>query len=89
MKVTNNLNINWNEVNPKFNFAAMHFSGAVVLFEEHPELVDTKEFFGFWRLVSREHFGVLYSHDGKSLLKEYKHWRQTLTKRGVIKNENL
>ena len=84
-KVTNALNIDWDEVDPGFNFAAMHFtSKGIMLFTEKPILNDSKEYFGFWKLYSTEDYGTVYLHDGRSLLKdEDTFWRNTLTERPV------
>ena len=37
MNVTNNLNINWDKVHPKFKFAAMDEDESVMLFAECPK----------------------------------------------------
>ena len=83
MNVTNNLNIDWDEIDSKFKFAAMCARGAVWIYTECPIAVEYKNIKGFWRLPSVTDSIELYSLDGKSILKEPVHWKDTLTARPV------
>ena len=85
MNVTNNLNINWNEVNPKFNFAAMDITGAVMLYTECPEIDDPKQSIGGWWVPFIPDWGICHTSDGRSILKAPVDWKDTLTERPVIK----
>ena len=70
------LKINWDEIDPKFNFAAISALGSVMLFTERPETVD----YG-WHGVSFPDVGYTYICYGDVNLKKPVHWTQTLTER--------
>ena len=78
MNVTNNLNINWNVIDPKFNFAAMDSNGWAMLYAERPEIVGSE-----WQEHSFPHTGTFYFLYGKSILKAPVDWKETLTARPV------
>ena len=81
MNVTNNLNINWSKIDPKFVFAAMDSNGWVMLYREHPEIDDPNFSIGGWCVPSTPDWGVRYTCYGKSLLTEQVDWTETLTQR--------
>ena len=80
MEASNMLDIKWDEVDPKFNFAAMDSNGWVCLFTEFP-LVNP--YFGSWHGSSALDRGVTYNRDGHSILKKQVNWKETLTERPV------
>ena len=83
MEVSNMLDIVWVKVDPKFNFALMGSSGKVLLFSERPELIESKESLGGWRLAYILGSVDIYTSDGEALLKEPVDWKETLTARPV------
>ena len=80
MNVTNVLNIDWDKVDPEFNFATMDEGGSVWVFRERPVLNDI---YGYWCGSSTLDIGFRYTRDGKSILKEPVKWKDTLTERPV------
>ena len=83
MNVTNNLNINWDKVHPKFKFAAMDEDESVMLFAECPKIEDPKySLDGRW-VITIPTWAICYTRDGNSILKEPVPWSQTLTARPV------
>ena len=86
MKTDNVLDINWNGLDKRFNFAAMNSDGRVKLFTVIPEIFAVTDSTGFWSVPYIPHsgiteWGVTYSTDGESILKEPVNWSETLTER--------
>ena len=83
MRVTNALNLNWDEVSPEFRFAAMDEDGTVKLFSELPELYENPSSSRTWQIPCVLGIGVCCTFHGKALLKAPVRWEETLTERPV------
>ena len=81
--VTNALDINWDDINPRFKFAAMDSNGTVLAHTERPEIYESKDYFDGWRVPSTPGWCMCHCCYVKASLKEPLDWRETLTERPV------
>lgn len=74
------LNIQWDCLDDKFQYAAMDKDGAVWVYEERPHLIDEV---GQWQVLSsnKGYFYVLTSRFSKGFNPENVVWYESLTKR--------
>ena len=78
------LNIDWDKVDPKFNFVAMNSNAAVKLFFGRPELVERPKGTGFWYEQLFLEWGLRHSGHGKEILKEQVDWGVRYTPDGNL-----
>ena len=83
MNVTNILNINWDVIDPKFNFATMSALGSVMLFTERPEVVAPDRLHRGWWVPSIQDWGTFYDDNGEAYFNDILDWTQTLIERPV------
>ena len=83
MNVTNLIDIDWDDIDPRLKFAAMDEDGWIWLYTECPEIIEAEHPFGYWYGHSTVVCGTFYFLHVDPSLKEQIDWKNTLTERPV------